>query len=373
MFIEDYLLMCKPAANLRATQFGWSGETAPGFLSRFASDFAPFKPTVATTCYGMNDGGYSPMDDAKADRYRKSQAEIVHQMKAAGVRLIVVGSPGCVDSETFRKSPEMAVMYNKTLAAERDIAREVATKEGVSYADVYDPMIDVMQKAKAKYGKEYHVAGGDGVHPDSNGHLVMAYAFLKAMGCDGNIGTITVDLGAGKCEATEGHKIDSAHGGVIDVESRRYPFCFFGDPKSTNSTRGILEFLPFNEELNRFKLVATGISSAKAKVTWGKASKEFTREQLSAGINLAAEFLDNPFAEEFQKVEAEIRKQQQFETPLVKELMHNVHHLKQAMPDEGASFDQILDHAMKKDKALVEASAAAPKPVKHRISIEEIK
>ncbi len=28
--------------------------------------------------------------------------------------------------------------------------------------------------------------GRDGVHPDRNGHLVMAYAFLKALGCDGN-------------------------------------------------------------------------------------------------------------------------------------------------------------------------------------------
>ncbi len=40
-----------------------------------------------------------------------------------------------------------------------------------------------------------------------NGHLVMAYAYLKGLGCDGNIGTITVDLDAKKAEATDGHKI----------------------------------------------------------------------------------------------------------------------------------------------------------------------
>ena len=52
-------------------------------------------------------------------------------------------------------------------------------------------MEDVMTKAKAKYGKQYALAGeADGVHPDENGHLVMAYAFLKALGCDGDIGTI---------------------------------------------------------------------------------------------------------------------------------------------------------------------------------------
>ena len=34
VFIENYLLMCRPAADLRATQFGWGGETSWGFLAR---------------------------------------------------------------------------------------------------------------------------------------------------------------------------------------------------------------------------------------------------------------------------------------------------------------------------------------------------
>ena len=94
LFIEDYLLMCQPALDLRATQFGWGGETAPGYARRMANDTLRFQPNVATTCFGMNDGGYSPMDSAKGQRYREGQKSIVAQMKQAGVRLIVVGSPG---------------------------------------------------------------------------------------------------------------------------------------------------------------------------------------------------------------------------------------------------------------------------------------
>ena len=67
------------------------------------------------------------------------------------MRLIVVGSPGCVDADTFRNSPEAAAMYNKTLSALRDIAREVAQEEGAVFANVFDPMHDTMTKAKAKY------------------------------------------------------------------------------------------------------------------------------------------------------------------------------------------------------------------------------
>src|SRR5438094_822737 len=58
VFVEDYLLMCWPELNAHAMQFGWGGETSWGFLARMDNDTLRFKPTIATTFYGMNDGGY---------------------------------------------------------------------------------------------------------------------------------------------------------------------------------------------------------------------------------------------------------------------------------------------------------------------------
>jgi lysophospholipase L1-like esterase len=371
VFIEDYLLMCQPAADLRQTQFGWSGETSWGFAARMDNDALRFHPTVITTCFGMNDGGYSPMTPDKAQRYRDNQRQIVEKAKQAKVRAIVVGSPGCVDADTFHRKPADAEMYNKTLAAERDIAREVAQSEGVRFADVYDAMIDVMTKAKAKYGKSYHLAGGDGVHPDRNGHLVMAYAFLKALGCSGEIGRITVDLKANKAEATEGHKIVSCRDGVVEIESSRYPFCFSGDPSKTSATSGVIEFLPFNQDLNRLTLVVKE-PSGRYKVTWGKTSKEFSAEQLSAGINLAAEFLDNPFSEPFQQVENVIRAQQNFETPLVKSLLTKFPEYKRLLPEATENLELIAATGLRHDKELMSQSSSAVKPVTHRIQIEKL-
>ena len=338
LYMEDYLLMCQPAPNLRTTQFGWGGETSWGFSGRMEHDMLRFHPTVVTTCFGMNDGGYSPMSPDKANHYREAQTAIVEKCKKAGVRVIVVGSPGCVDSDTFKHDPNMALMYNKTLSEERDIAREVAQAQGVLFADVITPMIEVMSKAKEKYGKTYHLAGGDGVHPDRNGHLVMAYAFLKALGCDGNLGEISVDLAGGKAEAGGGHKVLSYDAGTVEIESTRYPFCFEGDPTNPNGTRGVIEFFPFNADLNRLTLKVAGVEPAGANVTWGSAKKHFTAEQLGQGINLAAEFLDNPFCEPFAKVEAQIRRQQEYETPLIKSLIHNTPPYQQFLPDETAAF-----------------------------------
>ncbi|HPD15544.1 MAG TPA: SGNH/GDSL hydrolase family protein [Planctomycetota bacterium] len=371
VFIEDYLLMCQPAAKLRVMQFGWGGETAGGFRNRMANDCLPFKPTVATTCYGMNDGGYRPFDENQQGRsYRESTRAIVQEFKKAGVRLIVVGSPGVVDADTFRHDPAAARMYNETLARLRDIAREVAEKEGVVFGNVFDPMMDAMTKAKAKYGKDYHVAGGDGVHPGANGQLLMAYAFLKALGCDGNIGTITVDLAAGKAEATEGHKVLACKDGAVELESTRYPFCFFGDPKDPNATSGIIEFVPFNQDLNRLTLVVKGARGDRVKVTWGKASKEFAAADLAKGVNLAAELLDNPFCDAFKKVDAAVRAQQNFETPMIKDLINKLPSMQRLVPEEKEAFERVRTALARRNQELFDAAAAAVVPVKHAIKIE---
>mgnify|MGYP000909109713 CR=1 FL=1 len=40
-----------------------------------------------------------------------------------------------------------------------------------------------------------------------------------------------------------GHKVLNASGSTIELESTRYPFCFYGDPSKPSSTRGVVEFV----------------------------------------------------------------------------------------------------------------------------------
>lgn len=371
VFIEDYLLMCQPV-RVRVVQFGWGGETSWGFADRIKNDMLRFKPTVVTTCFGMNDGQYAPMYPGKAARYRENQQKIVERCQRAGVRLIVVGSPGCVDTDRFGYMGADPNMYNGVLAQERDLARQVAKAAGVAFADVHTPMIDVMRKAKAKYGKSYHVGGADGIHPDSNGQLVMAYAFLKALGCSGDIGTLTVDLAADTAEATAGHKVVSCKQAALELVSTRYPFCFYGEPSNPAATRGVVDFLPFNQDLNRLVLLARGGKSDRYRVTWGNSAKEFSADQLANGINLAAEFLDNPFSQPFRNVEAKIRAKQNFETPLVKGLIHTIPEYVKAAPEEEAAIERAAASGIRRDETLAAAATAAVQPVRHKLTITPI-
>jgi len=368
--MEDYLLMCQQVPGLRVAQFGWGGAQLGLFqLTQIKSDVLPFKPTVVTTCYGMNDGQYAPMNDNTGKYYRLNLTASINKLKAGGMRQMVIGSAGCVDTKAFKRiSP---VVYNQTLDDLRGIAQDLAQKNGLVFADLHTPMMDVMAKAQAAYGKDYVFIGGDGIHPGPAGHLVMAYAFLKALGCDGAIGTISVDLAGNQATGTPGQKVVSFANGTVTLESTRYPFCFQGDPdKPANTTASVLKFFPFNDDLNRYVLVVKGLKTAKAKVTWGKETKEYAAADLEKGVNLAADFLANPFSDQFAKVDAAVQAQQAVETTLAQQFLHNLDNLKAMIPEEAAALDNIAAAGMKKDADLFAAAQTLVIPVQHTIKIE---
>ena len=372
MFMETYLLACKPKMDLRVDQFGWSGEQAVGFLARLQTDVLPLKPTLATTCYGMNDGHYTAMTDQTGDVYKKAMEGVVAAFKAGGVRTVVVGAPGCVDSEYFKRPTCTAEVYNDTLAKLGDIAREIAKQNNMPFADVHGEMITVMTAAKQKYGDKFVFAGADGVHPPQAGHLVMAYAFLKAMGCDGDIGTITLDFTGNTNTASDGHKILSAANNTAEIESTRYPFCFMGDGKSPNSERSVADLFPFNADLNRFTLVVKNLSGGDMKVTWGTVTKTFSAASLGKGINLAAEFEEaNPFTQAITDVESAVALHQAFETTFSKSLLHGAPAIVKADPDAEPMVKEVNESAMKLDSMLLDAAIKkASMPIRHTIKIE---
>src|SRR5206468_10383812 len=129
----------------------------------------------------------------------------------------------------------------------------------------------------------------------------------------------------------------------------RYPFCFFADPQSPDATSGVIEFLPFNQDLSRLKLIVTNPGAARLKITWGGDSKEYAAADLARGVNLAADFsAKNPFSESFKKVEDVIRAQQNYETPLIKDLLHNWPRYVQYLPEQKEALDKIAQAAIDK-------------------------
>jgi len=374
-YIETYLLACTGRNDIKVFQFGWSGERAGGFAARLENDLAVFHPNVATTCYGMNDGSYKAYVPQIGAEYEKNMRAVVAGLQKVGVKVMAVGSPGGVDPDFFNRPTVKGDVYNDNLAQLRDIAKKLAEENKQPFANVHDTMMSALAKSKAALGKGYGPFGGDGFHPAPAGQLLMAQAFLKALGFDGEIGTITIDM-KGQGTASSGHVVKSAQGGSVELESTKWPFCFDADPNNAGSNRSILPFTSFNQDLNRFTLLVKNLGSAKAKVTWGTASKEFTREQLEAGVNLAAEFTKTPFDAAFNDLNNAIAQKEGFETLLIKNLVTHM----RVIAAEAAEEPKVAAALAKLKKKLADEHAKQDanvrrliKPVTHTIKVEEIR
>ncbi len=374
-YMEAYLVACSGVPDLKVFQFGWGGETAGGFAARLENDLALFRPTVATTCYGMNDGQYRRYVEEIGRSYEANTRKVVTGLQQIGVQKIVIGSPGAVDTKYFVRTNFAPLSgadgYNRNLGALRDIDRKLASELGTLFADVHQPMLDAMGQAKATLGNDYDVCGKDGFHPGPNGHLIMAYAFLRGLGCDGNIGEILVDMN-GAATTHGAHKVIGSGAGRAEVESTRYPFCLEGDEKSSGGTRSIAPFLPFNQELNRFTLKVKNLNTPRAKVTWGVESKEFTREQLESGVNLAAEFSRTPFDASFRKVLQAVATKQNFETAMIKNMVTGFRSFSSQAkqdPELAAAFTQLGERLNAHQQQLSADVRKAITPVNHTLTV----
>jgi hypothetical protein len=360
--IETYLTVTEPELGVRVRQFGWSGEWAYQFLARMTNDVLRFTPTVATTCYGMNDHAYRPYEDGIGAGYRSNMTAVVEAFKRAGVR-VVLGSPGCMGMHraSWSKSPAPVSEDNLSLGKLRNIDIQIAGREHTGFADVFWDMFKAQFDALSRFGTNYALAGKDAVHPGWAGHTIMAYAFLKGLDVPGDIGTFTVDLGGNKAEATDGHRIISSENGVVTIESVRYPYCADGAPDSDNTIRSGMALVPFNQDLNRLILVVNDTSAGTYKVTWGQTSREYAATDLAKGVNLAADFPVNPFSDAFKAVDEAVAKKQAFETDQIKNQFHG---------DAGKSdMEGTVAKTEAQRMALVSAIHSAFVPVTHTITI----
>lgn len=373
--IADYFLMCRPVEGVRVYDASKARDSVEEFMKRLDTDLKPLQPNVVLLSHGTGEKVTAEYTRSLTYYHPTYLANSIAGLKKLGVRTIVVGSSGVVDSHYFSNNPSDAAARNNGLAQFRDSDQRTAATTGVLFADIYSPMFATMGKAKALYGVTYHFGSNENwdQYPVANGQLVMAGALLKALGCDGAIGTITVDLAANTAVGSPGHKIMAARGGVVEVESTRYPFCFFGDPAQPESTSGVAALCPFNEDLNRYLLIVKGLSTKQARITWGTVTRELEVSDLARGVNLAAVFAAHtPFDTQFAKVEAAVWAQQQPENAYNEMYFHCVDDLKLMAPTRTAAVDKLGAAILEQDKARSRAAAALVIPVRHTLTIEAI-
>jgi lysophospholipase L1-like esterase len=308
-FMEKYLIACQSIPGLDMKQFGWSAETPDAFLARLDKDLSPYKPTVVTLLYNFADTGDKPLDDAVNAR-RDSETQLIEALKKVGVRAIVLGSPPCVDSTHYHHDAAQATAFNTKLATVAATDKDVAAKEGVAYADVFGATTDAMAKAKEKLGADYNFAGDDFRQPQEGCSVAIAYAFLKALAPNGDLGTFTInftpDYVFDKADAAGDPKILSSTPLSLMVAATRYTFCIPGDSYPDI----LMSCLPFYEDLSSLKLVVKGLPGPMARVYWNENSTwhDFTSEDLAKGAQLPGN-MAWPFGGKFEELDRNINNQ----------------------------------------------------------------
>ena len=285
-----------PAEKISFFNCGISGDVAGGIISRMDSDVLVNRPSVAAVMIGMNDvnrnlytrtnEGNPEIDQKKAEAielYKKNTSRIASILTKYGCKLILQ-LPSIYD-QTAKISSENYFGVNDALGKCAEHLKSIAPLYQASVVDYYSIMKDINQREQKK-DSAFTIIGNDRVHPQSPGHLVMAYQFLKNTGAPKYVSKIWMD--AHHKKATElincTVKIKSFKRDKIQFEclERALPY-----PVKKEAVAA-LNLIPFTEDLNQEILQISNLKEGSYQLYIDKILvASLNSLQLSEGINLA--------------------------------------------------------------------------------------
>lgn len=147
------------------------------------------KPDWVILCYGMNDGIYAPFTPARFQAYQKGILEAIQKVRRTGARVIVMTPPpfdapssggvllpdGLAEESYSYKTP-----YDKYNEVVRAYANWLVSLDGanVEVVNIYDELQQAIEQSRQC---DSHYVSGDGIHPNADGHWVIAQTLLRRL------------------------------------------------------------------------------------------------------------------------------------------------------------------------------------------------
>ena len=302
-YIWLYYMTRFPQEKMWMANGGIGGDTAEDILRRLDGDIIARNPSVITLTFGMNDTGYWEYngDDAKAFADRKVNEaranflQIEKKLKAlTNTRIVMVGTSPYDQTSTFNDN----IYKKKNDAMLRVIAIQdsAAKANGWEFIDFNVPMCEVNARKQAE-DPTWTAIGNDRVHPDNDGHMLMAYLFLKAQGMVGKpVADVCINARNRKIEKSENCCIGNVatKGGVVtfDYLADALPYPLDTIPHGWGFTRPqslITDMVPeFMEEMNREQLTVRGLKGDYRLLIDDILIDTLSAAALEEGVNLAA-------------------------------------------------------------------------------------
>ncbi len=404
-YILTYWTTRHPELGVRFRNKGIFSDFVHGGIGRLETDILKEKPNKVVIIFGMNDSGASYRKDLfgmsdpnetvlqkrreAVAKYRANMEKLLALLKERGIATVLVG-PSIYDN-TMKSDTANNLGANSGIQA---CIEELKTlKNGSGFVDFNAPMLEVNARMQAK-DPTFGIAGRDRVHPETEGHWVMAYEFLKAQNASPIVASVKVD-------ESKGAVLENANCSVEALQTAAGKVSFDFLPRSlplpvNDEYRRGEKVVPITELLNREMLTVQGLAPGRYALRLdGQNAGEFTAKELAAGVNIAT-LEANPgqrrakavdaLIQERASQESRIRQLRQFEAGMKgkksrgeidaelshqideakaqddKKRLHRLHKLQEDFPQEAAIDQSILD--------LEQQIFAAAKPEKINVSIE---
>ncbi len=317
-YIEAYAQTRYPKWQMTFRNVGWGGDTSwmrqrthtdenvlfaahgkeqreiiqPAVAGGLERDVLPLKPTVITIKFGMNDHGYTAFRKDIYDAYVGSQTELATVLQKNGARVAFITPQPIEDA---RPDPDKDDK-NMALRKFSDGLKKVAAEQKAKFADLFDPYMAVMLKARVSNGMAT-IGGGDAIHPGPPGQTIMAYEALKSFGATPLVSSaeILVKGDASKVASAKQCLVSklSSKGNTVSFDRLDNSLPLPIDDRALSA----LALAPVVADLSVFELKVTGASSASYDVTIdGQKAATVTREQLAAGWNMTT--AEGPIAQQ---------------------------------------------------------------------------
>lgn len=172
--IEALLLGTYPGAGIRVVNVGTSGNTVRDLASRWEQDVIKLKPDWLSVMIGINDVWRQfdlprmPETHVPLEEYERTLTGLVEKTRPL-VKGLVLMTPFHIENLKEDAMRKRMTQYG-------DVVRKLAPKVGAVLVDTQAAFDEVLAHMHSS------ALAWDRVHPNQGGHMVIARAWLKAVG-----------------------------------------------------------------------------------------------------------------------------------------------------------------------------------------------
>ena len=307
-----------PRLNVSWVESGWDGDTTIGnanwwgggdMKGRTDRDVKANHPSVVVIQLGNNDADKTAYDQRRFDEFSTSYQKVLDKIRGdnPGARLTVI-TP--VPYDDVNHQPDFAGGVNDVLAKYSVAEIRLAQAAGACVVDLHTRMSAMLAKTKSMDGGLSAQLTESRWKPGAAAQLFIAAEMAKAWGMDANVDAVTLDGAAGTVLSTRNTQVTgTSHQGPL-VWTQTDDCLPLPIDRSDAGVNLVLKSSDIMESLDQQILMVTNLSAANYELKIDNTELgSFSREQLAAGVNLAA--LKTPMLEQSLKVVQMFRAQQE--------------------------------------------------------------